>query len=153
MFQVCGALLPLPLLCGLLGAGTGPGSCAAPPFRAGSGVMWGDGCPDFAPCCSEYGYCQDMQAWVAGRFRDCNTESNGQPLPLTVLQLEYLERLAGRVAAGNDLLGITGLIMCIYMRALYKKIFIFRLICCECIILSQPQLNLNSTQQLGVTRK
>ena len=76
-----------------------------------------------------------MQAWVAGRFRDCNTESNGQPLPLTVLQLEYLERLAGRVAAGNDLLGITGLIMCIYMRALYKKIFIFRLICCECMIL------------------
>ena len=118
VFQVCGALLPLPLLCGLLGAGTGPGSCAAPPFRAGSGVMWGDGCPDFAPCCSEYGYCQDMQAWVAGRFRDCNTESNGQPLPLTVLQLEYLERLAGRVAAGNDLLGITGLIMCIYITAL-----------------------------------
>ena len=57
--------------CGLLGAGNqylfnanfrktclgfGDGSCRAPPFRSES-VQWLDGCPDFAPCCSEYGYC------------------------------------------------------------------------------------------------
>ena len=36
--------------------GTGEGSCKAPPFRAET-VAWPDGCPDYAPCCSEYGYC------------------------------------------------------------------------------------------------
>ena len=43
--------------CGLLGAGTGQGSCAAAPFRA-SQVQWLHGCPAFAPCCSEFGYCR-----------------------------------------------------------------------------------------------
>merc|ERR1719458_1220363 len=47
---------------GLLGAGTGEGSCAA------------------APCCSEYGYCQPEASWHAGAFRDCNGVSNGRPL-------------------------------------------------------------------------
>merc|ERR1712126_576358 len=42
---------------GLLGAGTGEGSCAAAPFRA-LAVKWPAGCPASAPCCSEYGYCQ-----------------------------------------------------------------------------------------------
>ena len=82
--------LPLPLYCGLLGAGTGQGSCSAPPFRS-SLVQWAGGCPVFAPCCSEYGYCHARADWAAGLFRDCNTLSNGQPLPLGVLQREYLE--------------------------------------------------------------
>ena len=42
---------------GLLGGGEGEGSCAAPPFRA-SQVQWAGGCPHWAPCCSEYGYCR-----------------------------------------------------------------------------------------------
>ena len=37
-------------------AGTGEGSCKAPPYRAET-VAWPEGCPDYAPCCSEYGYC------------------------------------------------------------------------------------------------
>ena len=41
----------------LLGAGQGQGSCAARPFRARE-VSWTGGCPDWAPCCSEYGYCR-----------------------------------------------------------------------------------------------
>ena len=40
---------------GLLGSGTGEGSCAAAPFRA-EWVKWSYGCPQFAPCCSEFGY-------------------------------------------------------------------------------------------------
>ena len=42
---------------GRLGAGEGQGSCAARPFRARK-VHWEGGCPDWAPCCSEYGYCR-----------------------------------------------------------------------------------------------
>ena len=93
--------------CGLLGAGTGSGSCSAPPFRS-SVVQWTAGCPDFAPCCLEYGYCQAREQWLAGLFRDCSQVSNGSPLPLGVLQREYIERLAGRRAAGNSLLGLAG---------------------------------------------
>ena len=43
--------------CGLLGSGTGQGSCAAAPFRAKE-VQWVHGCPYFASCCSEFGYCR-----------------------------------------------------------------------------------------------
>ena len=42
--------------------------------------------------------------WSQGEFRDCSGESNGSPLPLSVLTLEYLETLAGRPAAGDSLL-------------------------------------------------
>ena len=43
----------------LLGSGQGAGSCLAPPFRADpEDVAWPEGCPDWAPCCSEYGFCQ-----------------------------------------------------------------------------------------------
>ena len=42
---------------GLLGAGTGGGSCRAAPFRAAV-VQWTAGCPNTSPCCSEYGYCR-----------------------------------------------------------------------------------------------
>merc|ERR1712130_59315 len=80
---------------GLLGAGTGAGSCLAPPFRSKT-VEWADGCPQFAPCCSEYGYCHSVENWIKGRFRDCNQRSNGTPLPLSVLKREYLEILLGR---------------------------------------------------------
>ena len=44
---------------GLLGAGEGEGSCAAAPFRAHH-VQWTYGCPAFAPCCSEFGYCRPL---------------------------------------------------------------------------------------------
>ena len=52
-------LLVTPSLAGLLGAGQGEGSCAAPPFRAPY-VKWSGGCPGFAPCCTEYGYCRPL---------------------------------------------------------------------------------------------
>ena len=42
--------------------------------------------------------------WSQGEFRDCSGESNGSPLPLSVLTLEYLETLAGRPAAEDSLL-------------------------------------------------
>ena len=51
-----------PSLAGLLGAGEGEGSCAAPPFRARY-VKWSGGCPGFAPCCTEYGYCRPLVRW------------------------------------------------------------------------------------------
>ena len=41
--------------------GTGDGSCRAAPFRS-EAVQWTEGCPDFAPCCSEYGYCHTRWA-------------------------------------------------------------------------------------------
>ena len=53
------ALIFRPSAGGLLGAGTGEGSCAAAPFRAYE-VKWPYGCPSFAPCCSEYGYCRPL---------------------------------------------------------------------------------------------
>ena len=86
-------------------SGRGEGSCLAPPYRSPS-VQWTDGCPDFAPCCSEYGYCQPRQDWQRGEFRDCNMESNGTPLPLNTLQREFLEILEGRPGADDDLLGL-----------------------------------------------
>ena len=39
--------LALPVAGGLLGAGRGPGSCSAPPFRADS-LAWPAGCPAYA---------------------------------------------------------------------------------------------------------
>merc|ERR1711872_1141923 len=65
---------------GLLGAGTGEGSCAAAPFRA-TATKWGVSCPAYASCCTEYGYCRGEDEWLAGNFRDCNGRSNGQALP------------------------------------------------------------------------
>ena len=43
----------------LLGAGSGRGSCAAPPFRS-TEVHWRFGCPPFASCCTELGYCRSQ---------------------------------------------------------------------------------------------
>ena len=53
---------------GLLGAGEGEGSCAAAPFRVPA-VKWALGCPEHAPCCSEYGYCRGREEWLEGGFR------------------------------------------------------------------------------------
>merc|ERR1719290_588306 len=72
---------------GLLGAGTGGGSCAAAPFRSTS-LQWPLGCPDSAPCCSEFGYCQIEANWHAGLFRDCNGVSNGRPLEAAAIAAE-----------------------------------------------------------------
>lgn len=52
-------LLPLLARAGLLGYGKGAGSCAAYPFRSYH-VQWAHGCPAFAPCCSEFGYCRPL---------------------------------------------------------------------------------------------
>merc|ERR1711942_213289 len=100
---------------GLLGAGTGEGSCAAAPFRA-LAVKWVGGCPATAPCCSEYGYCQPEANWRAGAFRDCNGVSNGTPLPPETIAAENAAaahgdaRAAGilGVPAGGSTAGIVG---------------------------------------------
>jgi len=76
---------------GCLGAGVGAGSCAAPPFRAPTeDIDHMDGCPAWAECCTEYGYCHPKSNWLAGEFRDCNGESNGTPLPLETRQKEAI---------------------------------------------------------------
>merc|ERR1719290_492974 len=72
---------------GLLGAGTGGGSCAAAPFRSTS-LQWPLGCPESAPCCSEFGYCQIEANWHAGLFRDCSGVSNGRPLEPAAIAAE-----------------------------------------------------------------
>merc|ERR1711881_29115 len=83
------ATLVLGSSAGLLGAGEGEGSCAAAPFRTDEAdLKWKSGCPGWAPCCSEYGYCQPKASWEAGLFRDCNGESNGTPLPAETLAAE-----------------------------------------------------------------
>merc|ERR1712106_717216 len=75
--------------CGCLGAGTGAGPCPASPFRAEpSEVQHGDGCPEYAECGTEYGYCHPRSSWISGFFRDCNGESNGQELPEETVQAE-----------------------------------------------------------------
>jgi len=85
---------------GLLGAGTGEGSCAAAPFRAPA-VKWPGGCPASAPCCSEYGYCQPQENWRAGVFRDCNGVSNGIALPPETINAENVAAAHGDTAAAH----------------------------------------------------
>jgi len=94
--------------CGLLGYGTGEGSCAAPPFRAYE-VQWAYGCPHFAPCCSEFGFCRPLEEWDYGKFRDCNGVSNGTPLlPETIAAEEaagpYEGKPAGEVGPPPDVI-------------------------------------------------
>merc|ERR1719290_934300 len=85
---------------GLLGAGTGGGSCAAAPFRSSS-VQWPLGCPESAPCCSEFGYCQIEANWHAGLFRDCNGVSNGRPLEAAAIAAENQAIANGDSRAAN----------------------------------------------------
>ena len=116
-------LLPSHSQAWLLGAGAG--SCAAPPYRARN-VYWTDGCPASQECCTEYGFCKssvsaDLGMWTLSSeffifqddwyrktsFRDCNGESNGLPLPASVIQHEMKERLEERVSAADGLLGVS----------------------------------------------
>merc|ERR1719323_1637854 len=85
---------------GLLGAGTGEGSCATAPFRA-LAVKWPLGCPASAPCCSEYGYCQPEASWHAGAFGDCNGVSNGRPLAPEAIAAENEAIAHGDASAAN----------------------------------------------------
>jgi len=67
---------------GLLGAGKGEGSCPASPYRTEEAdLKYTESCPEWAECCTEYGYCQPKSAWEEKLFRDCNGESNGLELP------------------------------------------------------------------------
>merc|ERR1712200_372460 len=97
--RVAAILLSVSASChaGLLGAGTGEGSCAAAPFRAVA-VKWPLGCPSFAPCCTEYGYCRKAEEWATGNFRDCNGISNGLPLPESVFVAENQAAALGDTA-------------------------------------------------------
>merc|ERR1712010_48755 len=85
---------------GLLGAGRGGGSCAAAPFRSSS-VQWPLGCPESAPCCSEFGYCQIEANWHAGLFRDCNGVSNGRPREAAAIAAENQAIANGDSRAAN----------------------------------------------------
>merc|ERR1712002_18114 len=90
-YRVAVVIISLTASChgGLLGAGTGEGSCAAAPFRAPAGALkWPLGCPAGAECCSEYGYCRSQAEWSAGGFRDCNGVSNGRPLAAEAIDAE-----------------------------------------------------------------
>jgi len=74
---------------GCLGAGSGTGSCAAAPFRTPTEELDHlDGCPGWAECCTEYGFCHPKASWDAALFRDCNGESNGAALPPETLAAE-----------------------------------------------------------------
>merc|ERR550519_2220943 len=90
---------------GLLGAGTGGGSCRAAPYRTPvSQLQWPAGCPSSAPCCSEFGYCHSRENWNAGRFRDCNGQSNGRPLEAGAIAAEQAAASRGDTR-GLSLLG------------------------------------------------
>merc|ERR1712002_1234792 len=102
-YRVAVVIISLSASChaGLLGAGTGEGSCAAAPFRAAPGALkWPLGCPAGAECCSEYGYCRSQAEWAAGGFRDCNGVSNGRPLAPEAINAENF------AAANGDARGV-----------------------------------------------
>jgi len=87
---------------GLLGAGTGEGSCPAAPFRANAAaIKWTLGCPAGAECCTEYGYCRSQAEWAAGAFRDCNGVSNGRPLAADAIAAENEAAAYGDTAAAG----------------------------------------------------
>merc|ERR1712013_535824 len=102
--RVAVLLLSLSASChaGLLGAGTGEGSCPAAPFRANAAaIKWTLGCPAGAECCTEYGYCRSQAEWVAGAFRDCNGVSNGRELPADAIAAENEAAAYGDTAAAG----------------------------------------------------
>merc|ERR1719228_1043312 len=84
---------------GLLGAGHGEGSCAAPFRTPIEALKWPAGCPAGAECCTEYGYCRPQAEWLAMQFRDCNGVSNGIPLPLDVIDAENAAAALGDTSA------------------------------------------------------
>merc|ERR1719223_326612 len=81
----------------LLGAGTGPNSCSAPPYRA-RWVANFRGCPQEISCCNEYGYCKTTEAWQRGEFRDCNGISNGFALPSSTVNDEQSAANSGDIS-------------------------------------------------------
>merc|ERR1712013_410523 len=102
--RVAVLLLSLSASChaGLLGAGTGEGSCPAAPFRANAAaIKWTLGCPAGAECCTEYGYCRSQAERVAGAFRDCNGVSNGRELPADAIAAENEAAAYGDTAAAG----------------------------------------------------
>ena len=60
----------------LLGAGSGPGSCFAPPYRVAN-VEFPAGCPPDLSCCNEFGYCRSEVCAKDGM----------QPLEITFFKL------------------------------------------------------------------
>merc|ERR1712115_5869 len=93
---------------GLLGAGHGAGSCAAFPNRTPSYELdHVAGCPRYAECCSEFGYCHSRDSWESGNFRDCNGVSNGQPLEGGVIREEAIEAAKGDGKVTPDFLGVS----------------------------------------------
>merc|ERR1712226_1640492 len=98
----CFAALLASCHAGLLGAGTGEGSCAAAPFRANPSALKYVTCPQYSSCCSEFGYCRPKSEWDLGVFRDCNGVSNGRALEEGAI-------IAAGLAAGNGLVYGTGL--------------------------------------------
>merc|ERR1711953_1570218 len=95
---------------GLLGAGQGAGSCAAFPNRTPTTDLdHVAGCPRYAECCSEFGYCHPKDSWVAGYFRDCNGQSNGQALEGGVIRGEAMEAASnqGQSLVSAEYLGIS----------------------------------------------
>merc|ERR1712110_492331 len=106
LLAVCLGLISV-AQCGLLGAGTGHGSCPAFPNRPEDFDHVG-GCPRYAECCTEFGYCHPLDSWEKGYFRDCNGKSNGQPLPGSVIKLEAEQAALGSSSAITaEFLGIT----------------------------------------------
>merc|ERR1712203_587325 len=100
------ATLLLRVEAGLLGAGYGHGSCPAAPFRSDDLDHVG-GCPRYAQCCTEYGYCHPKESWEKGYFRDCNGKSNGEPLPGSVIKLEAEQAALGLSQVTAEMLGIS----------------------------------------------
>merc|ERR1712233_214772 len=95
---------------GLLGAGHGAGSCAAFPNRTPTADLdHVAGCPRYAECCSEFGYCHPKDSWIAGYFRDCNGQSNGQALEGGVIREEAVEAASnqGQSLVSAEFLGIS----------------------------------------------
>merc|ERR1712184_25933 len=106
LLAVCLGLISV-AQCGLLGAGTGHGSCPAFPNRSDD-IDHVGGCPRYAECCTEFGYCHPLDSWEKGYFRDCNGKSNGQPLPGSVIKLEAEQAALGSSSAITaEFLGIT----------------------------------------------
>merc|ERR1712110_760356 len=106
LLAVCLGLISV-AQCGLLGAGTGHGSCPAFPNRS-EDIDHVGGCPRYAECCTEFGYCHPLDSWEKGYFRDCNGKSNGQPLPGSVIKLEAEQAALGSSSAITaEFLGIT----------------------------------------------
>ena len=77
---------------GLLGAGTGDGSCAASPYRAAEAELaWPQGCPEWAACCTEYGYCHPRVSSLVDIIYFVLY------IELTYLPTDYAFRKAGRL--------------------------------------------------------